>query len=61
MTLSSSLASYNVYFQTFFGANLVCAENAELYAKVGVPFVMGTTGGDRERLYKTVEMLTSML
>lgn len=29
--------------------------NAELYSKVGVPFVMGTTGGDRELLYKTVE------
>lgn len=29
-------------------------ENAELYCKVGVPFVMGTTGGDRERLFKTV-------
>ncbi|CAH9131431.1 unnamed protein product [Cuscuta epithymum] len=28
--------------------------NAELYCNVGVPFVMGTTGGDRERLYKTV-------
>ncbi|KAF3670119.1 4-hydroxy-tetrahydrodipicolinate reductase 1, chloroplastic [Capsicum annuum] len=28
--------------------------NAELYSKVGVPFVMGTTGGDREKLYKTV-------
>ncbi|XP_059636326.1 4-hydroxy-tetrahydrodipicolinate reductase 2, chloroplastic-like [Cornus florida] len=31
-------------------------DNAELYCKVGVPFVMGTTGGDRERLYKTVEV-----
>jgi len=30
-------------------------DNANLYCKVGVPFVMGTTGGDRERLYKTVE------
>lgn len=30
-------------------------DNAELYCKVGVPFVMGTTGGDRERLYKTVK------
>ncbi|KAL5701413.1 4-hydroxy-tetrahydrodipicolinate reductase [Ranunculus cassubicifolius] len=30
-------------------------ENAELYCKIGVPFVMGTTGGDRARLYKTVE------
>ncbi|XP_008808387.2 probable 4-hydroxy-tetrahydrodipicolinate reductase 1, chloroplastic [Phoenix dactylifera] len=29
--------------------------NAELYCKVGVPFVMGTTGGEREVLYKTVQ------
>ena len=31
------------------------ADNAEPYCKVGVPFVMGTTGGDREPLYKTVK------
>jgi len=31
------------------------AGNAELYCKVGVPFVMGTTGGDRDLLQKTVE------
>ncbi|XP_020085006.1 probable 4-hydroxy-tetrahydrodipicolinate reductase 1, chloroplastic isoform X1 [Ananas comosus] len=30
-------------------------DNAELYCKLGVPFVMGTTGGDREMLYKTVQ------
>ncbi|GFY82827.1 dihydrodipicolinate reductase, bacterial/plant [Actinidia rufa] len=30
-------------------------DNAELYCKIGVPFVMGTTAGDRELLYKTVE------
>lgn len=30
-------------------------ENAEMYSKCGVPFVMGTTGGDRELLYKTVK------
>ncbi|KAG6392226.1 hypothetical protein SASPL_146439 [Salvia splendens] len=30
-------------------------DNAALYSKVGVPFVMGTTGGDRELLYKTVD------
>lgn len=30
-------------------------DNAELYCKTGVPFVMGTTGGDRDLLYKTVE------
>ncbi|XP_072954362.1 probable 4-hydroxy-tetrahydrodipicolinate reductase 1, chloroplastic [Typha angustifolia] len=29
--------------------------NAELYCKLGVPFVMGTTGGDRLKLYRTVE------
>ncbi|KAG8385603.1 hypothetical protein BUALT_Bualt03G0062300 [Buddleja alternifolia] len=29
-------------------------DNAALYCKVGVPFVMGTTGGDRDLLYKTV-------
>ncbi|KAF3453036.1 hypothetical protein FNV43_RR03469 [Rhamnella rubrinervis] len=30
-------------------------DNAEVYCKIGVPFVMGTTGGDRDRLYKTVD------
>ncbi|XVE96119.1 hypothetical protein REPUB_Repub02eG0193800 [Reevesia pubescens] len=30
-------------------------DNAKLYCQVGVPFVMGTTGGDRDQLYKTVE------
>ncbi|CAK9063475.1 Probable 4-hydroxy-tetrahydrodipicolinate reductase 1 [Durusdinium trenchii] len=29
-------------------------KNAELYCKVGLPFVMGTTGGDREALHKVV-------
>ena len=29
--------------------------NAALYAELGIPFVMGTTGGDREGLIKTVE------
>ncbi|KAL3752868.1 hypothetical protein ACJRO7_000292 [Eucalyptus globulus] len=33
----------------------VVNSNAELYCNVGVPFVMGTTGGDRDRLYKTVK------
>lgn len=28
--------------------------NAELFAQAGVPFVMGTTGGDREKLLDTV-------
>jgi len=29
--------------------------NAEFYCKSNMPFVMGTTGGDRERLVRTVE------
>ena len=28
--------------------------NAEIYAKLGIPFVMGTTGGDREALARTL-------
>lgn len=39
----------------FFFFFLSYSDNAELYGKVGVPFVMGTTGGDRDQLYKTVE------
>ncbi len=29
--------------------------NAELYCAAGVPFVMGTTGGDRKKLIETIE------
>ncbi|XP_039830857.1 probable 4-hydroxy-tetrahydrodipicolinate reductase 2, chloroplastic isoform X1 [Panicum virgatum] len=29
--------------------------NAELYCKLGLPFVMGTTGGNRQLLYKSVQ------
>jgi len=29
--------------------------NAELYCSLGIPFVMGTTGGDRKKLVLTVE------
>ena len=29
--------------------------NAELYTKIGIPFVMGTTGGDRQKLFETVK------
>ncbi len=28
--------------------------NAEMYCRVGIPFVMGTTGGDRDKLAETV-------
>ena len=29
--------------------------NAEMYCEVGIPFIMGTTGGDRKALVETVE------
>jgi len=32
----------------------VVNRNAEFFAEAGVPFVMGTTGGDREKLLETV-------
>ena len=32
--------------------------NAALYARVGLPFVMGTTGGDRQKLEATVRANT---
>lgn len=38
--------------------SLVCysfSVNAELYCKIGIPFVMGTTGGDRLKLNQIVK------
>ncbi|XP_027164143.1 4-hydroxy-tetrahydrodipicolinate reductase 2, chloroplastic-like [Coffea eugenioides] len=52
--LSSVYAEYPNLIVIDYTAPAAVNENAELYAKVGVPFVMGTTGGDRERLYKSV-------
>ena len=54
------MMSYNLYYHISLVRSLllICylsAENAELYSKSGVPFVMGTTGGDRDLLYKTVQ------
>jgi len=37
-----------------FTAPTAVNRNAELYCKCGIPFVMGTTGGDRDLLKKTV-------
>ncbi|XP_076926398.1 4-hydroxy-tetrahydrodipicolinate reductase 2, chloroplastic-like [Bidens hawaiensis] len=53
--LASSLEEYpNLIVIDFTVPNAV-NDNAELYCKAGVPFVMGTTGGDRDLLYTTVE------
>ncbi|KAJ3682575.1 hypothetical protein LUZ60_015148 [Juncus effusus] len=52
--LSSVLEKYPDLIVMDFTVPDAVNENAELYCKVGVPFVMGTTGGDREMLHKTV-------
>ncbi|CAB4283155.1 unnamed protein product [Prunus armeniaca] len=53
--LASLLEKYPNLIVVDFTVPSAVNDNAELYCKVGVPFVMGTTGGDRDRLYKTVE------
>ncbi|KAL2484029.1 4-hydroxy-tetrahydrodipicolinate reductase 2 [Forsythia ovata] len=52
--LSSVLNEYPNLIVVDYTVPAAVNENAALYCKVGVPFVMGTTGGDRELLYKTV-------
>lgn len=37
---------------------LAVNDNAEFYCRHGLPFVMGTTGGDREKLTRTVNQST---
>ncbi|XP_057951792.1 4-hydroxy-tetrahydrodipicolinate reductase 2, chloroplastic-like isoform X2 [Malania oleifera] len=53
--LASLLREYPNLIAVDYTVPAAVNDNAELYCKVGVPFVMGTTGGDREKLYKTVE------
>lgn len=55
VTTPAALESVCLQLVDFQCVVLQNVDNAELYGKVGVPFVMGTTGGDRTRLYKTVE------
>ncbi|OIW02336.1 hypothetical protein TanjilG_11230 [Lupinus angustifolius] len=53
--LASVLDKYPDLIVVDYTAPTAVNGNAELYCKLGVPFVMGTTGGDRELLRKTVE------
>ncbi|XP_061989396.1 4-hydroxy-tetrahydrodipicolinate reductase 2, chloroplastic [Rosa rugosa] len=53
--LESLLVKYPNLIVVDFTVPSAVNDNAELYCRVGVPFVMGTTGGDRDRLYKAVE------
>ncbi|GER36509.1 4-hydroxy-tetrahydrodipicolinate reductase 2 [Striga asiatica] len=53
-TLSSVFNDYPNLIVVDYTVPAAVNDNAALYCKVGVPFVMGTTGGDRELLYKTV-------
>ncbi|KAL7087259.1 hypothetical protein ACP275_13G056500 [Erythranthe tilingii] len=52
--LSSVLSDYPNLIVGDYTLPAAVIDNAALYSKVGVPFVMGTTRGDRELLYKTV-------
>lgn len=52
--LSQVLDKYTDLLVVDFTTPQVANQNVELYARLGVPFVMGTTGGDREKLYRTV-------
>ncbi|XP_071693691.1 4-hydroxy-tetrahydrodipicolinate reductase 2, chloroplastic-like [Rutidosis leptorrhynchoides] len=54
-TLASVLKEYPDLIVIDFTVPNAVNDNAELYCKSGVPFVMGTTGGDRDLLYKTVQ------
>lgn len=53
--LSSVFQEYPRLVVVDYTAPSAVNDNGDLYCKVGVPFVMGTTGGDRNRLYKTVQ------
>ncbi|KAL8031794.1 hypothetical protein ABFX02_13G051500 [Erythranthe guttata] len=52
--LSSAFSDYPNLIVVDYTLPAAVNDNAALYCKVGVPFVMGTTGGDRELLHKTV-------
>ncbi|KAH6773726.1 Dihydrodipicolinate reductase [Perilla frutescens var. hirtella] len=52
--LSSTFKDYPDLIVVDYTVPAAVNENAALYCKVGVPFVIGTTGGDRDLLYKTV-------
>jgi 4-hydroxy-tetrahydrodipicolinate reductase len=45
---------YRNFISVDFTHPLAVNDNADFYCRHGLPFVMGTTGGDRERLARTV-------
>lgn len=49
----SSIINQNLIVVDFTQPDVV-NRNAKLYCKLGIPFVMGTTGGDRSKLEQTV-------
>lgn len=52
--LSSTFKDYPDLVVVDYTVPAAVNDNVALYCKVGVPFVIGTTGGDRDLLYKTV-------
>ncbi|KAL8531378.1 hypothetical protein ACS0TY_008117 [Phlomoides rotata] len=53
--ISSALKDYPDLIVVDYTVPAAVNGNVELYCKYGVPFVLGTTGGDTELLYKTVD------
>lgn len=55
MHAEASLAAASASAWTGHNLSVWRADNARFYGASGVPFVMGTTGGDREALMRDVE------
>jgi 4-hydroxy-tetrahydrodipicolinate reductase len=53
--LNALTEEYSPFLTVDFTHPSAVNENAESYCQKGLPFVMGTTGGDRDRLMQTVE------
>ena len=54
-SFESAKASGKIVIAIDFTHPTAVNRNAELYCKLGIPFVMGTTGGDRDALNKVVK------
>jgi len=54
-TIVAILGIYKPFISVDFTHPSAVNDNAEFYCRYGLPFVMGTTGGDRKHLEKTVE------
>ncbi len=56
--VDSIMEKHGNFISVDFTHPLAVNDNASFYCNRGLPFVMGTTGGDREKLVRTVESST---